>query len=85
MTGQQFDSLSEQSETPLPILLADGRMGLCIARSNAEVLIDAYRGNDHCEVWLPLSQIAHVAGGALIEDKPAAWKLHRERLAREES
>ena len=54
---------------PLPIELADGRMGLVAHWTDEEALIDAYRGNEGEgeQIRLPFNKIRHLGGGALSE------------------
>ena len=72
MTYDEFMAI--QTHTPLPIMLADGRMGLCNHWTKAEILVDAYRGNEGEQIRIPFCRIMNMGGGALIErdNDPAA-------------
>ena len=65
MTRDQF--VEQQDNTPLPIKLLDGRMGLCCHWNDLEIIVDAYRGNDCEQINIPFSKVAAVGGGALIQ------------------
>jgi hypothetical protein len=67
LTRESFLALANESHTPLPIRMADGRMGLCNHWTATHVLVDAYRGNEGEQVHVAYSSIVHVGGGALKE------------------
>lgn len=65
MTKEEF--LNMQGDTPLPIKLADGRMGLCLHWTDTEILVDAYRGNDCEQIKVPFVSVVDAGGGACAE------------------
>jgi hypothetical protein len=67
MTYEEFFELAVASRTPLPIMLQDGRAGLCNHFTETDVTIDAYRGNQCEQLRLPYSSISDAGGGALVQ------------------
>lgn len=69
MNREEFEAID--SSNPLPILLADGRMGLCPHWNEEGVLVDAYSGNDVEQVLVPWNEIKDITkgGGGLVQVK----------------
>lgn len=67
MTKEEFLNL-QGGPSSLPIMLADGRMGLCNHWTETEILVDAYKGNDGEQIRVPFASIVDTGGGALKEN-----------------
>lgn len=67
MTRTEFEELSLVSQTPLPIMLRDGRMGLVPYWTDTHAIVDAYRGNDCEQIFISWGDVEHVGNGALLQ------------------
>jgi hypothetical protein len=66
MTREEYLLFCENSSTSLPIMLANGRMGLCNHWTEIEILVDTY--DEHREtIRVPFADVVHVSGGALMQ------------------
>lgn len=63
MTKQQYMDIVGRHT---PVKLSDGRMGLALSYSMGYVQIDAYRGNDLEELWIPVEDLDLTGDGALV-------------------
>jgi hypothetical protein len=74
MTRDEFLAFLDASNTasPAPILMADGRMGLCNHWTATEILVDVY-GLNHDEPEtkrVPFGHVYLLLGKALVERMP---------------
>jgi hypothetical protein len=66
MTRDEYIAASAASDSPLPIMLADGRMGLCCHHTDTEILVDAYTGNECEQIAVAFEAVRDIGGGCLV-------------------
>ena len=75
MTYEEFFELAIASNTPPPILLQDGRMGLCNHFTEDDVTVDVYEGTRSVQqIRFSYSSISDAGGGALIQVGKGEWR-----------